>query len=283
MASNRGDSGGRGPRPNNNSMANNSFRSQSQQQRNNRPVSNNNGMYSNNNSNNNNGLRRGKHNNRPMSSASSTSYQNTNRKWGRNDQIYDSTSGHSDRFGRNRQPRYERPLLPQTDLDNPFAFDISQYDLELSSRTFQEQYDLYSGLVVDSDVILKFQALAIVAQQNLYKQQLNYNEFMEEKRQNDIDRWLASISEEDRKKYLERTKLASSGRISTAATANATSIAASVAESVDHTTSSVSSTNILAIPDAETETAPTTASKETNTTDNINTHISRSDTASDTS
>lgn len=89
----------------------------------------------------------------------------------------------------------------------------------------EEQFELYSGLVVDPDIMMKFQALAIVAQQSLYKQQQNYNEFMEDKRQHEIERWLANMSEEDRRQYLERTKLAGS-RFSASTISSTTSSAA---------------------------------------------------------
>lgn len=165
----------------------------------------------NNNNNNNNNMRKGRQNQRSGSGGGSSTYRSTQGKWPRNEQNYDSMSSNSDRErygGRNRAPRYQRNPLPQTDPENPFVFEISDYDVELSTRTMQAQYELYSQLTVDQDILQKFQALAAVAQQNLYRQQSNYNEFMEDKRQHEIERWLASMSEEDRRQYLERTKMA---------------------------------------------------------------------------
>lgn len=171
------------------------------------------------NHNNNGNSRKGKQNAR---SGGGSSYRNQqNGKWQRNEQNYDSNS---DRFGRNKAPRFQRPAMPQIDPENPFLFEISEYDLQLSAQTMQSQYELYSQLSADPDILVKLQALAAVAQQNLYKQQQNYNEFMEDKRQHDIERWLASMSEEDRRQYLERTKLAGARQPASSATSVSSSI-----------------------------------------------------------
>lgn len=193
-----------------------------------KPISSSAGSYPSTNSNNN-GLRN--NNNKTKQNQRSTGtapYRSTNGKWTRNEQPFDSSVNPNDRYGRARQPRHQRPALPQTDPDNPFVFEVSDYDLALSAKTMEEQFELYSGLVVDPDIMMKFQALTIIAQQSLYKQQQNYNEFMEDKRQHEIERWLANMSEEDRRQYLERTKLAGS-RFSASTTISSTTSSAAAA------------------------------------------------------
>lgn len=234
MSSNRGDrgpsrssSGGSGTNIRNTQPPRNTNTATS------KPISSSAGSYPSTN-NNNNGLRnKTKQNQRSTGTAP---YRSSNGKWARNEQPFDSSVNQNDRFGRARQPRHQRPALPQTDPDNPFVFEVSDYDLALSAKTMEEQFELYSGLVVDPDIMMKFQALTIIAQQSLYKQQQNYNEFMEDKRQHEIERWLANMSEEDRRQYLERTKLAGS-RFSSSTFSSTTSSAAAVSNAATDSSS----------------------------------------------
>lgn len=203
-----------------------------------KPITSSAGSYPSTNSNTN-GLRnKTKQNQRSTGTAP---YRTSNGKWARNEQPFDSSVNPNDRYGRARQPRHQRPALPQTDPDNPFVFDVSDYDLALSAKTMEEQFELYSGLVVDPDIMMKFQALTIIAQQSLYKQQQNYNEFMEDKRQHEIERWLANMSEEDRRQYLERTKLAGS-RFSASTISSTTSSAAAASNAATDSSAEVVST-----------------------------------------
>lgn len=100
-------------------------------------------------------------------------------------------------------------MTPRIDAANPFKFEISTYDLQVSEQNIETVKTLFSNVHVEPDVISKLQSLTAMSQYYQYMQQQNYNEFYEQKRQHDIEQWLASCSEEDKKLYLDRMTLSS--------------------------------------------------------------------------
>lgn len=103
---------------------------------------------------------------------------------------------------------YQRSLTPRTNQSNPFKFDISAYDLQVSERNIEAIKTIFSSAQVEPDVVVKLQSLTAMSQYYQYMQQQNYNKFYEHKRQHDIEQWLASSTEEDKKLYLDRVAAA---------------------------------------------------------------------------
>jgi hypothetical protein len=115
--------------------------------------------------------------------------------------------------GKGPRPRIAQPtnhpaITPRINPSNPFQIEISAYDLQVSEQYIETVKTLFSKVQVEPDVVLKIQSLAAISQCYQLMQQQSYNEFFEEKRQYDINQWLASCREEDKKLYLDRVATA---------------------------------------------------------------------------
>jgi hypothetical protein len=105
-----------------------------------------------------------------------------------------------------RSSRSSRPISPKILEENPYSIQINDFDLQLSHRRFDTIQYICQQMTYDEDVASKLQYLAKMSEYYLIEQQKNYHFFYQQKKQYEIDQWLASRTEEERKIYLENSK-----------------------------------------------------------------------------
>lgn len=86
----------------------------------------------------------------------------------------------------------------------PFNFEVIENDIVICEKTAESMRNMYGRIIVDDVIISKINELAINAQEFLQLQQQNLLKFYDDKKQHDIQNWLASSTEEEQKRYWER-------------------------------------------------------------------------------
>ncbi len=137
---------------------------------------------------------------RSSSYASSTGSNSSGSNYGSNkENLQNSSSTHS-----NHPKAATNPETNHNQPRNPFRFDISEEDDDLCQTTNNQVYQLYQSVVIDEELLRTLQSTYMNIHQYLVLQQKNFCDFLEEKRNHEINTWLASMSETEQKRYFER-------------------------------------------------------------------------------